>query len=117
MNPRSPVQTEIRARLEELTSQLVEQIESTQTGIQEGVVMTMSRPPYRRLDCEGRALAYVRVRPTKQWVRVDISDLWFPPSSDPLIVREEADIPGVVQSLLSVVASWRNPDALASNGA
>ena len=55
--------------------------------IREGTVMTMGPPPYRRLDCGGRALAYVRSRPRKGAVRVDISGLWVKARASYLEVR------------------------------
>jgi hypothetical protein len=44
--------------------------------ISEGVITTMARRPYRRLDCDGRALAFVRVQPKKREIRVEITDQW-----------------------------------------
>jgi hypothetical protein len=53
---------------------------ATQSGVvHEGPVTTTGPSPYRRLDCDGRALAYIRVRPKKRGVRVDLSGLWCTP--------------------------------------
>lgn len=75
--------------------------------------MTMGPPPYRRLDCGGRALCYVRVRPTKDLVRVDISRLWSLPAPIPvelstgrnkraLLVRSEEDVTAAATYLAEV---------------
>jgi hypothetical protein len=48
-------------------------------GIHEGAVRTARQPSYRRIDCDGRALAYIRVRPKHRCVRVDVSPLWSLP--------------------------------------
>ncbi len=63
-------------------AQLADLLISTALGggqIIEGVVTTMSRRPYRRLDCDGRAIAYIRVRPRRAHIRVDITGLWIAP--------------------------------------
>lgn len=41
-------------------------------GITEGRVATVGPPPYRRLDCDGRALAYMRIRARAGAVRIDL---------------------------------------------
>jgi hypothetical protein len=58
--------------------------------IREGVVMTVGPIPYRRLDCDGRALAYVRMRPKKEAVRVDVPGLWHTPPTSKLQIRASA---------------------------
>ena len=89
--------------LERLAAELIELSTSGELGIREGVVMTVGTPPYRRLDCDGRALAYVRTRPRRRAVRVDISGLWVatePPhfgirgagGSVTLLLRSRADL-------------------------
>ncbi len=46
-------------------------------GATEGRVMTaQNRAPYRRIDCDGRALVYVRPLRRRGEVRIDISGLW-----------------------------------------
>ena len=70
--------------LESIVAALIDRLtRSDEMGISEGTVMTPGPPPYRRLDCGGRALAYIRERPRKRAVRVDLSGLWQPkrPSS------------------------------------
>lgn len=69
-------QQRLIARLEDLSDRLVRRTLELIAGSREGYVMTVGPPPYRRVDCDGRALAYVRVRPRKRAVRVDISGLW-----------------------------------------
>ena len=70
------ISIEIQKNLEELRTQLIAKLLESSTDLSEGTVMTMGPPPYRRIDCNGRAVAYVRTRPRKQAVRVDISGLW-----------------------------------------
>lgn len=62
--------------LEALATSLIEEAVKALPGVREGTVMTIGPAPYRRLDADGRALAYIRVRPRKHSVRVDISGLW-----------------------------------------
>lgn len=76
----------LETRLSDLASRLVDQITQLEPSIREGTVMTIGPVPYRRLDCEGRALAYVRVRPRKRAVRVDVSGLWSAPSESVLSI-------------------------------
>ena len=63
--------TQTRA-LSDLASSLIASITGTELSVREGTVMTLGPAPYRRLDCDGRALAYVRARPKKRGVRVDV---------------------------------------------
>ncbi|MBI2372892.1 MAG: hypothetical protein HYV07_02715 [Deltaproteobacteria bacterium] len=70
--------------LDRLADELIHGVLVEALGIREGIVMTEGPPPYRRLDCDGRALAYVRSRPKKDVVRVDISGLWAAPPPSPL---------------------------------
>jgi hypothetical protein len=63
--------------LEDLATELIMQLTDLPAGIREGIVMSVGPLPYRRLDCDGRALAYVRTRPKKRMVRVDVSGLWL----------------------------------------
>lgn len=59
-----------------LASALISEVTRTVPGAREGTVMTIGPVPYRRIDADGRALAYVRVRPKRRAVRVDVSGLW-----------------------------------------
>jgi len=65
-----------REELEPIAQRLVACLVEARVGIKEGEVMTPGPPPYRRLDCDARALCYVRVRPKKRGVRIDLSGLW-----------------------------------------
>lgn len=65
-----------REPLERVAEHLIRFLTGSGIGVREGQVMTPGPPPYRRLDCDARALCYVRVRPKKRGVRVDLSGLW-----------------------------------------
>ncbi len=104
--------------LAELAETLVQGTLSAELGIQEGVVMTTGKLPYRRLDCDGRALAYIRVRPKKRVVRIDVSGLWKAPGrsrlkvqaaggSATLMVRSEADLHDAIRFLVNTVSKTR----------
>lgn len=74
---------EIDRSLSSLAAALI--VEATSRGaVREGVVTGTGPRPYRRLDCDGRALAYIRERPKKRGVRVDVSGLWQVPASSRL---------------------------------
>lgn len=65
-----------REELEPIADHFIRYLIDARVGIKEGEVMTPGPPPYRRLDCDARALCYVRVRPKKRGIRVDLSGLW-----------------------------------------
>lgn len=67
-----------------LTSELIRALLEADLDIQEGKVMTEGDAAYRRLDCDQRALAYLRARPKKKAVRIDVSGLWRTPRSSRL---------------------------------
>lgn len=69
----------IKRSLTALADLLIDRAFNGPHNIVEGVVTTMSRRPYRRLDCDDRALAYIRVRPRRGHIRVDITGLWIAP--------------------------------------
>ncbi len=109
---------ELRAFLEALANQLVDGASELGLHIKEGVVMTYGPAPYRRLDCDGRALAYIRVRPRKLAVRVDITGLWIverdnalrrasAASSGTFFIRDVTDADSVVQTLGRTVIETR----------
>lgn len=85
--------------------------------IEEGFVRTIGPPAYRRIDFDRRALAYLRARPKKQMVRIDVPGTWrSPPSSRlslptangwALAVRSEADVAEAAQAILTAVAHAR----------
>jgi hypothetical protein len=103
-----------------LAEQLIQALVSRELGIHEGVVMSLAGvAPYRRLDCDGRALCYVRCRPQKRAVRVDISGLWCRPSisklalegssgSMTLMLADFGDVEEAASYLRSVVAATRS---------
>jgi hypothetical protein len=83
---------------------------ATGSRISEGRVMCAGPVPYRRLDCQGRTLAYVRARPRKRAVRIDVTGLWKPPRRSRLVVpaaggvatlliRSEGDLDDAVRFL------------------
>lgn len=77
---------EIVLRLEQLEDLLFAAVTTAGLDIVEGTVMTQGPRPYRRLDCGYRALAYVKCRPQKEAVRIDVSGLWRRPRPSPLQV-------------------------------
>ena len=103
-----------------LAERLIAKLSSKELGIREGVVMSLAGvAPYRRLDCDGRALCYVRCRPQKKVVRVDVSGLWCKPSvsklalndtsgSMTLMVKGLEDVDEAVSYLRSVVVATRS---------
>lgn len=111
-------ESQSRAALRSLVDELIDELTRLSTDITEGTVMTQGPAPYRRLDCDRRALAYVRARPRKQLVRIDISGLWALPRESPLatqgsggsttlVVRSREDKNEAVAFLLATVESTR----------
>ncbi len=105
--------------LEKLASQLIALVVDHVGGVREGTVMTVGPAPYRRLDADGRALAYVRVRPRKRAVRVDVSGLWKASSPSrlrsasaggtaTLLVRGPGDLREAARFLAESVAETRS---------
>ena len=91
-------------------------------GLREGTVLSAGPPPYRRLDCDGRALAYLRARPRKRAVRIDVTGLWRAPGSNrlrvpnaggaaSLLVRSEVDVYEAARFLASTVERTRRGEA------
>lgn len=106
------------SRLEALATSFIDEAVRVLTGVREGIVMTVGPAPYRRLDADGRALAYIRVRPRKHAVRVDISGLWHVrgpsrlrvPSaggSATLLIQNPADVPEALRVLGRAVDETR----------
>jgi hypothetical protein len=104
--------------LEGLVGELINGVVAREPTVREGTVMTEGPPPYRRLDCDGRALAYVRARPRKRAVRVDISGLWSPAQGSSiriasasgaatLLLRDGNDLEEAVRFLLETVERTR----------
>jgi hypothetical protein len=109
---------EIRAALNPICEDLITELCVRPLGITEGKVMSPGVPPYRRLDCDARALCYVRVRPKKRAVRVDVSGLWVLPGECPLqvpgssgnasyMVRSTTDVDELVAFLAATVRHTR----------
>jgi hypothetical protein len=106
-----------RARqLEEIQAELINGLLVAQIGIVEGEVRTMGQPPYRRFDCDRRALAYLRVRPKKDFLRLDLGGSWIalPPSrlglrgsQGVLTLREPEDVPVATELLIQTVVVSR----------
>lgn len=84
--PANHRRTRMRTQLERMMDALVTEARVRLPDLEEGRVMTVGPPPYRRLDCDGRALAYLRARPRRVAVRLDISGLWLPPRTSPLLI-------------------------------
>jgi hypothetical protein len=76
---------------------LIDRVQAEDPAIQEGVVMSLDKSPYRRLDFRGRALCYIRVRPTKRCIRIDLP--W--PIDEHLLVAEEEEVEGAVKRLVA----------------
>lgn len=111
-------QDTLDAHLSDLMDALITM--ATRTGlIREGVVMTVGPMPYRRLDCDGRALAYVRKRPKKRAVRIDVPGLWAAPTGShlaiaasagrALLLRSQEDVMHAVAFLLEAIEWTRRP--------
>lgn len=76
-----------RTELYRIVNELIAELNASAPHIYEGVVMSLGHMPYRRLDCDRRALAYIRARPRKDMVRIDVSGLWRMPRESPLLER------------------------------
>lgn len=72
---------ELQQHLAKLQETIISNVLDAEHGVGEGKVMTDGAAPYRRLDCDGKALAYVRCRPKKKAVRIDVTGLWKAPRS------------------------------------
>lgn len=91
---------------------LIRAVRAHEPRIEEGRVDARGPARYRRLDCDGRALAYVVPRPRKGCLRIDLSPAWrWPPSrlavasasGIALVVRTEEDLERAVDVLVSAV--------------
>lgn len=92
------------------------------SGLYEGDVMCSGPAPYRRLDCDGRALAYIRARPRKKAVRVDITGLWQAPrgasiripnagGAASLLLRSEVEVYEAARFLVATIDRTRRQQA------
>ena len=101
--------------LDRLIDLLIHELTKRDPAIHEGFVRTVGPPGYRRLDYDRRALAYVRARPKKGMVRIDVPGSWRGPLSSrlslpaangwALAVRTESDLKEAVQAVLTAVAT------------
>ncbi len=110
---------ELEAFLALLADRLVARLVSGPGGIREGAVMSLAGvAPYRRLDCDGKALCYLRCRPMKRVVRIDVSGLWRCPGPSQLALNRSAgsltlmvtnleDVEEAASYLRAVVAATR----------
>lgn len=104
-----------KQHLTQLRDALIEGLLQRSSQISEGKVMTVGPPPYRRIDARGRALAYIRVRPRKLAVRIDMSGLWLTPAPSPLqipstsgatlLLRELKDVEPAIEFLVDAMKS------------
>lgn len=108
----------ILTRLEQLEDLLFAAVTTAGLDIVEGTVMTQGPPPYRRLDCGYRALAYVKCRPQKEAVRIDVSGLWRRPrpsrlqittasGGTTLMVKNGEDLKEAIEFLKETVLAMR----------
>lgn len=108
---------ELEDQLFKLANRFIHEMTAV-SHIREGVVMTTGPAPYRRLDCDGRALAYIRTRPRKRAVRVDVSGLWLTPGpsrlripnaggATTLVLRSEQDRVEAIDYLRTTVERTR----------
>lgn len=74
----------MRIHIAELASRFVCALTAACPETEEGVVMTTGPKPYRRIDCDGRALAYLRIRTRRAALRIDVSGLWVVPREHPM---------------------------------
>jgi hypothetical protein len=84
MRQRALVSKKKEESLDDILSDLIRELVEANLDIQEGKVMTAGDASYRRLDCDQRALAYLRARPKKKAVRIDVTGLWKTPRSSKL---------------------------------
>lgn len=121
---RIDTQADLEARLRHLEEEMIAELTSLDLDIVEGKVMSRGPAPYRRLDCGHCALAYLRRRPSKRAVRVDISGMWNRPrwnaaarartasSMVTIMVRSVEDLDEAVAFLRETVLLTRMPERL-----
>lgn len=103
-----------RRELSRIMDYLVTQAQILVEGVYEGYVNSKAKP-YRRLDCDAKALAYCRLRPRLNGIRVDVSGLWVAPprcslsirgstGAASLFIREMSDVPVVINFLRATLS-------------
>lgn len=118
-NNRNPDPTIVLNRL--VSELIAEVLDVGVDRLSEGQVMTSGPAPYRRLDCDGRALAYIRARPRKKGVRVDITGLWQAPRNSSLripnaggavslLFKSEVELYEVARFLIGTVERTRRSE-------
>lgn len=117
MNSQKEREDRMREMLDSLADVLVLCLLERDPSLSEGSVMTIGPPPYRRVDADNRALCYIRSRPRKACVRVEVSGLWVLADEGPnlvqtasgfaLLLRGSEEVEEVVTCLLQTVATTR----------
>lgn len=80
--------------LEVLAAKVIDDLIARKVGATRGNVQTtQKKPPYQRIDCDNRALAYVRVRPRKKIVRIELAGKWKVPRASPLMIDSKGGPP------------------------
>jgi hypothetical protein len=109
----------LSAALDAILAGLIRDLLDSDLDIKEGKVMTSREATYRRLDCDQRALVYLRTRPKKGAVRIDITGLWKTPRKSrlriptaggaaTLLVRTPSDARWAVQFIREAVEKTRS---------
>lgn len=96
---------------DQMAERLIRAVRAREPRVEEGRVFTPGPARYRRLDCGGRALAYVFPRPRKRCLRIELSPAWRAPSSPrlavasasgtALVIRTEEDLLEAVECLVA----------------
>jgi hypothetical protein len=104
-------------RLERLVEAFVIALVGTELGITEGLVRSQRDPaPYRRFDCDRRALLYLRIRPKKDLIRIDLAGHWLAPARNALslgrsrgvlAIRRPEDVLPAVQVVVGTILTTR----------
>ncbi len=104
-------------RLHRLAEAFVVAITATGLGITEGLVRSQRDPaPYRRFDCDRRALVYLRIRPKKDLVRIDLAGHWLAPARNALslgrsrgvlAIRRPEDVLPAVEVVVGTILTTR----------
>lgn len=113
--PERPVPADLRA----LGDRLLEELARLAPWAREGAVRGRRPGIYRRVDCDGRALIYLRPRRRGvRGLRVDLSGLWVRPRKSPieisgrsgsasLLVTDAAEIPEAARFVAEAIVTTR----------